>query len=109
MERSAGYSPKGRANFVNQGPERRLLSFDGTVADITDRKQAEQDRERLLRQLQEHDRQKNDFLATLAHELRNPLAAISNAVTLMSMSEAKEHRDYSTERHQAAEPATYHG
>ena len=88
---------KGRANFVNQGPERTLLSFDGTVADITDRKRIEQDRQRLFEQLQEHDRQKNDFLATLAHELRNPLAAISNAAMLMSMSESQEHRDYSTE------------
>jgi signal transduction histidine kinase/ActR/RegA family two-component response regulator len=88
---------KGRANFVNQGPERTLLSFDGTVADITDRKQAEHDRQRLFEQLHEYDRQKNNFLATLAHELRNPLSAISNAIMLMSMSEAKEHRDYSTE------------
>ena len=88
---------KGRANFVNQGRERTLLSFDGTVADITDRKQAEHDRQQLFEQLREHDRQKNNFLATLAHELRNPLSAISNAILLMSMSEAKEHRDYSTE------------
>jgi CheY-like chemotaxis protein/two-component sensor histidine kinase len=51
----------------------------------------------MLDQLQEHDRQKNNFLATLAHELRNPLAAISNAILLMDMSEAKEHRDYSTD------------
>ena len=35
--------------------------------------------DRAVRILQEHDQQKNDFLATLAHELRNPLAAISNA------------------------------
>ena len=88
---------KGRANFVNEGTERRLLSFDGTVADITHRKQAEYDRERLVRQLQEHDQQKNDFLATLAHELRNPLAAISNAVMLLAMNESAEHRDYATE------------
>jgi signal transduction histidine kinase/ActR/RegA family two-component response regulator len=64
---------------------------------ITARKQAEHDRERLMGQLQEHDQQKNDFLATLAHELRNPLAAISNAVSLLSISEDEEDRDYSTE------------
>jgi CheY-like chemotaxis protein len=33
--------------------------------------------------LREADRQKDDFLAMLAHELRNPLAAISNASELM--------------------------
>jgi len=32
------------------------------------------------------DRRKDEFLATLAHELRNPLAPICNAVTLMRMS-----------------------
>jgi PAS domain S-box-containing protein len=68
-----------------------------TGMDITDRKRAEQDRERLLGQLQEHDKQKNDFLAMLAHELRNPLAAISNAIMLMSLTDVKEHLDYSTQ------------
>ncbi len=70
------------------------IALPGVITDITDRKRAEQDRERLLAQLQEHDKQKNDFLATLAHELRNPLAAISNASTLMTMSGAKEHVDH---------------
>ena len=32
---------KGRGNFRGQGQERRVVSFDGTVQDITDRKQAE--------------------------------------------------------------------
>lgn len=32
---------KGRANFAGEGPERRLVSFDGTISDITARKQAE--------------------------------------------------------------------
>jgi CheY-like chemotaxis protein len=34
---------------------------------------------RLYRELQEADRQKNEFLSMLAHELRNPLAPIRNA------------------------------
>jgi PAS domain S-box-containing protein len=48
----------------------------GTVADITDRKRAEED-------LRESDRRKTEFLATLAHELRNPLAPISNGLHLL--------------------------
>lgn len=32
---------KGRANFGGSGPDRRIVSFDGTVADITERKRAE--------------------------------------------------------------------
>jgi PAS domain S-box-containing protein len=47
------------------------------VLDVTDRKRAEQ-------QLREADRRKDEFLATLAHELRNPLAPIRNALHLMA-------------------------
>jgi PAS domain S-box-containing protein len=46
-------------------------------SDISERKSMES----LLRQADEH---KDDFLATLAHELRNPLSPIRNAVTLMN-------------------------
>jgi PAS domain S-box-containing protein len=46
------------------------------VTDITERKQAE-------RALQEADRHKDEFLAMLAHELRNPLGAITNAAHLL--------------------------
>ncbi|KQM68459.1 ATP-binding protein [Xylophilus sp. Leaf220] len=49
----------------------------GVLVDITDRKQAEQ-------ALQEADRRKDDFLATLAHELRNPLAPIRSAARISS-------------------------
>jgi signal transduction histidine kinase/CheY-like chemotaxis protein len=37
---------------------------------------------RLIRQLREADRRKNEFLAVLGHELRNPLAPISNSIEL---------------------------
>lgn len=46
------------------------------VTDITQRKEAE-------RALQEGDRRKDEFLAMLAHELRNPLGAITNAAQLL--------------------------
>jgi signal transduction histidine kinase len=38
------------------------------------------ERRRAEERLREADRRKNEFLATLSHELRNPLAAIANAV-----------------------------
>ena len=64
----------GRTVPVEGGLPRRI----GVTIDITDRKRDEQ-------ALQEADRRKNDFLATLAHELRNPLAPIRNAVELLRM------------------------
>ncbi len=48
----------------------------GIALDITTHKQAEQ-------ALQEADRRKDEFLAMLAHELRNPLAPIRNAVEVL--------------------------
>ncbi len=44
-----------------------------------ERRQLEADLKQLVRELTERDRQKNVFLATLAHELRNPLAPIRSA------------------------------
>ncbi len=46
------------------------------VEDITERKLAEQ-------ALQDADRRKDEFIATLAHELRNPLAPMQTAVELL--------------------------
>ncbi|MFN3649846.1 MAG: GAF domain-containing protein [Armatimonadota bacterium] len=43
------------------------------------------DNARLFRNLQEADRTKDEFLAMLAHELRNPLAAIRNSLELIRL------------------------
>jgi signal transduction histidine kinase len=43
------------------------------------------ERVRLIEQLQDSDRRKDEFLAVLAHELRNPLAPIRNALELLRM------------------------
>jgi signal transduction histidine kinase/DNA-binding response OmpR family regulator len=44
----------------------------------------------LVQSIQEADRRKDEFLAMLAHELRNPLAPIRNAVQLMRLGGATE-------------------
>ncbi len=51
------------------------------IEDITERKQNEAE-------LKAADRRKDDFLAALGHELRNPLNSISNSITLMQTLEA---------------------
>ena len=76
---------KGRSTIDGTGPTRRVASFDGTVADITDRKLGEEEREQLVARLQEQDQRKDEFLATLAHELRNPLAPIRNGLQIMRL------------------------
>ncbi len=50
---------------------------------------------KLYEELRGNDRRKDEFLAMLAHELRNPLAAISNAVGVTTRSNHPEHLDWS--------------
>ena len=50
---------------------------------------------RLYEELRGNDERKNEFLAMLAHELRNPLAAINNAVKLTEKTDQKEHITWS--------------
>jgi PAS domain S-box-containing protein len=65
--------------------DRSPLRVLGTAADITDRKRSQENLEQLAAELAETDRRKTEFLATLAHELRNPLAPLSNGLQLMRM------------------------
>jgi PAS domain S-box-containing protein len=61
----------------------RPCGFMGVSRDITDRKSLEAELRQHVRALQEEDCRRNDFLAMLAHELRNPLAPISSAVEVL--------------------------
>jgi signal transduction histidine kinase len=53
---------------------------------------AESERANLVASLQEQDRRKDEFLAMLAHELRNPLAPISAAADMLKFGRADEER-----------------
>src|SRR5690348_9725121 len=53
------------------------------IEDVTERKHAEDD-------LREADRRKDEFLAILAHELRNPLAPIHNSLHIFRMAGAQD-------------------
>jgi PAS domain S-box-containing protein len=61
----------------------RIVGASKIVRDITDRKLAEERTYQLLAQLQEADQRKDEFLAVLAHELRNPLAPLRNMLEIM--------------------------
>jgi PAS domain S-box-containing protein len=63
---------------------------DGSVAvltDVTEGRRLERDRDRALNDLREVDRRKDEFLAMLSHELRNPLGPILNAVEVLEQLE----------------------
>jgi len=47
------------------------------------------DRKRVEAALQDEDRRKDEFLATLSHELRNPLAPLTNAIELLKLVPAR--------------------
>jgi signal transduction histidine kinase len=55
-----------------------VIGASKIARDVTERKRLEDDLRRLATDLSAADRRKNEFLATLAHELRNPLAPMSN-------------------------------
>jgi PAS domain S-box-containing protein len=87
----------GRAEFQHLGPGARGNWFEvraypvrgggivGFFLDISERKLAEQ-------KLQAADQRKDEFLAMLAHELRNPLAPISAAADLLKIGRLDEQR-----------------
>ncbi len=62
-----------------------FLGYIGSVIDITKRKQDEETLRESAAALKEADRRKDEFLALLAHELRNPLAPIRTGVELMRL------------------------
>jgi PAS domain S-box-containing protein len=66
----------------------RVYRMVGISEDITERKTAQE-------VLKEADRRKDEFLAILAHELRNPLAPIRNAVHVLRMKDLPEPKLYS--------------
>lgn len=73
--------------FGNRQPnlDGQPLRIIGTVADITASKEREEELRCLAANLSEADRRKTEFLATLAHELRNPLAPIRHGLELMRL------------------------
>jgi PAS domain S-box-containing protein len=66
-----------RAVYTPSDDGPRLRGFAKVTRDMTERKR--------LRELEAASQHMNEFLATLAHELRNPLAPVSNALSVMML------------------------
>jgi PAS domain S-box-containing protein len=73
-----------------RGPEGRVDGVVLVCRDVTERRRVEA-------RVAEEARRKDEFLAILAHELRNPLAAISNAAQLQAHPGAEEFHQWSHE------------
>lgn len=71
-----------RAVLVH-GEDGSFAKLHGCTVDVSHLKQAEESMRRLNTDLREADRRKDEFFATLAHELRNPLAPIRNVARLL--------------------------
>jgi PAS domain S-box-containing protein len=77
-------------------PDGTFSGYIGSCIDITDRKRTEEE-------LRESDRRKEEFLAVLSHELRNPLAPIQTALDLLErrgLREAAPERELATIKRQ---------
>ncbi len=70
-----------------------IVEWFGAANDVTDRKRAELDLADANRRLREADRRKNEFLAVLSHELRNPLAPIRTSFDLLDQLEPGSSQD----------------
>lgn len=67
------YEARGVPIFAEDG---KVIEWVGTCKDVHEQKEAE-------RALRKADQQKDEFISILAHELRNPLAPIRNAVHIL--------------------------
>jgi PAS domain S-box-containing protein len=71
----------------------RAVGLATVSQDVTERRRLEDSLRKLAADLSEAGRRKDEFLATLAHELRNPLAPIRNALQIIRLSPAPQARE----------------
>ncbi|MEZ5343990.1 MAG: PAS domain-containing protein [Pyrinomonadaceae bacterium] len=71
------------------GADGEVEAVGGTMRDITERQKMEE-------ALREDDRRKDEFIATLAHELRNPLAPIRSGLEIMRREDSDEKKKEET-------------
>ncbi|MDQ2989728.1 MAG: PAS domain-containing protein, partial [Pseudomonadota bacterium] len=71
--------------FAVRDDQGEIIGLATVTRDITEQKRAEDELRRVAADLSEADHRKSEFLATLAHELRNPLAPIRTGIDLLRM------------------------
>lgn len=76
-----------------------VVRWFGTNTDITEQREAE-------RRVRESDRRKDEYIAMLGHELRNPLAAIRNATELLKFVDSDD--EYIRRIHEVLERQSSH-
>jgi PAS domain S-box-containing protein len=80
---------EGRGRAVYSESNAPVMLY-GIGIDITERKRAEDELRRLNAELSEADRRKDQFIALLAHELRNPLAPVRFSLDLLRLPNASQ-------------------
>jgi len=76
-----------RPGVFTERSERLVAGIAAQAAVAIDNARLYEESRRLIERLSESDRRKDEFLATLSHELRNPLAPLRNSVQLLRMQE----------------------
>lgn len=86
LHKSGAYRWYQHRTLVVRDDHSGATRMTGSVVDIEVRKVLEQS-------LRDQVRQRDDFLAILSHELRNPLGAVTNAVALVDVARSEETRN----------------
>src|SRR5262249_48003767 len=70
----------------------RIVGASKIARDVTEKKRLDAELSDKLLQLAESDRRKDEFLAMLGHELRNPLSAVRNAIVTARLDSSRRDR-----------------
>jgi PAS domain S-box-containing protein len=85
-----GHAEPGR---FNEAAERTVAGIAAQAAVAIDNARLHEQRLRLIGELQEADRLKDEFIATLSHELRNPLAPLRSGLQVLELDAGSARKD----------------
>ncbi len=94
--------------LASENERHRVITFLQQKAQMLEsemamRKKVEDDLRAKIVELADADRRKNEFLAMLGHELRNPLSAVLNAITFADLDESRRDRAIDIARRQTTQ------